>query len=190
MTDDDRSDGDLARDVARRAPDSARAEEELCTRLWPRLRLYGRRHLGDETAALDLAQDAIVVVLAALREGRVENPDRVGSFALGTARRLSLEAHRKRQRRDGIVARSRDELAGAPARPPEFTRVDALRLARCLEQLAARGRSALLLSFYAEADAAVIARELGTSTGNVRVIRHRALAQVADCLGVDEVEHA
>lgn len=186
---DDRSDGDLARHVTMRAPDAARAEEELCARLWPRLRLYGRRHLGDEAAALDLAQDAIVVVLAALREGRIKDPERVGSFALGTARRLSIENHRKRQRRDGIVAKSRDELAGAPAGPPEFTRVDALRVVGCLEQLAARGRSALLLTFYAELDATVIARELGTSAGNVRVIRHRALAQVADCLGVDEVLH-
>lgn len=183
---DDRSDGDLARSVLSSAPDAARAEEELCARLWPRLRLYGRRHLRDEAAALDLAQDAIVIVLAALREGRLKEADRVMSFALGTARRLSIEAHRKRQRRDGIVESSREELAGMPAAPPEFTRVDGARLSACLEQLAARGRAALLLSFYAEIDAAAIARELGTSTGNVRVLRHRALAQMADCLGVDD----
>jgi RNA polymerase sigma-70 factor (ECF subfamily) len=38
------------------------------------------------------------------------------------------------------------------------------------------------LSFYAERDADAIGAELRMSPGNVRVVRHRALARLRSCL--------
>ena len=40
----------------------------------------------------------------------------------------------------------------------------------------------VVLSFFAERDAAQIAEELGMTAGNVRVVRHRALQRVRGCL--------
>ena len=40
------------------------------------------------------------------------------------------------------------------------------------------------MTFYDEHTAAETARSLGISEANVRVIRHRAVAQLRDCLGV------
>jgi RNA polymerase sigma-70 factor (ECF subfamily) len=37
-------------------------------------------------------------------------------------------------------------------------------------------------TFYAESTAATVASELGVSEGNVRVIRHRALAKLRACV--------
>ena len=56
------------------------------------------------------------------------------------------------------------------------------RLARCLAGLAERERTIVALSFYAERDADAIATELGLNPGNVRVVRHRALARLRSCM--------
>jgi RNA polymerase sigma-70 factor (ECF subfamily) len=40
----------------------------------------------------------------------------------------------------------------------------------------------IVLSFYDERTSGQIARQLGLTEGNVRVIRHRALAQLHRCL--------
>src|SRR5687768_5857118 len=47
-----------------------------------------------------------------------------------------------------------------------------------------RERTVVVLTFYAERDGDAIARELGTSAGTVRVIRHRALARLRECLEI------
>jgi len=56
--------------------------------------------------------------------------------------------------------------------------VDADKLAACLESLAERERTVVVMTFFAEKSGDEVARELGLTTGNVRVIRHRALARL------------
>jgi RNA polymerase sigma-70 factor (ECF subfamily) len=58
------------------------------------------------------------------------------------------------------------------------------RLADCLARLAERERTVLLLSFYGDKSADEAGRELALAPGNVRVIRHRALARVRECMGL------
>ncbi|MFT5459292.1 MAG: RNA polymerase sigma-70 factor (ECF subfamily) [Myxococcota bacterium] len=178
---DDPSDGTLARAVA--AGPDAKAEAALFTRLARRVHLYGRRHTRGSEAAWDLVQDTLMTVLSALREGRVTNPDRIGSFALGVARRIAIEDHRRSTRRSAILEAKISPLdLVEPA--PSHAALDRERLYNCLDQLAARSRAILYMTFYAEEPVGVIAEEVGTTPGNVRVVRHRALAQVADCMGV------
>jgi RNA polymerase sigma-70 factor (ECF subfamily) len=40
-----------------------------------------------------------------------------------------------------------------------------------------------MMTFYAERRTVEIAAQLGLSAGNVRVIRHRALEQLRECMG-------
>src|SRR3989304_77816 len=56
-------------------------------------------------------------------------------------------------------------------------------LSRCLERLPERERAVVVLSFYSERGSDEIAAELGLSPGNVRVVRHRALTRLRDCMG-------
>jgi RNA polymerase sigma-70 factor (ECF subfamily) len=56
------------------------------------------------------------------------------------------------------------------------------RLRGCLEKLAERERSVLVMTFYAEQATEEVAAHLGLTTGHVRVIRHRALGRLRDCL--------
>lgn len=174
------ADAELARRVSA-DPGLARAEEaELCARLGPRIRLLGMKRLGDRAAAADLAQRVLVLLLEKLRAGELRDAERVGSFVLGAARLLAAEARRS-ARRDGALPPELEEVAADGAEPPDPGLAELL--ARCLEALAERERTVILLSFYREQGAPEIAVALGVTRGNVRVIRHRAVARLRGCMG-------
>lgn len=175
------TDGAIARRViaAGAEPGSARADEaELCARLGPRIRLYGLRHLGSEDAAADLVQRVLTVVIEKLRAGAVREPERIGSFALGTARMICRELRRQRRRETPTEGVS--ELADRGVRPPQPLALD--QLARCLEGLSERDRAVVVLTYFGDQSAAEIAASLALERNNVRQIRHRSLARLRDCM--------
>jgi len=180
-------DGALARRIgeAGAAPDSA-AEAELYRRLAPRVRLYGLRHLRDRDAAADLVQHVLLVTLERLRAGKLREPDRIVSFVLGTSRMTVLEMRRGTWRRETLLETWGETAEAVDA--PEPLALDPDRLARCLEGLSERERSVVVLSFFADKPADEVGAELSISGGNVRVIRHRALARLRECMGAGEEE--
>ena len=60
--------------------------------------------------------------------------------------------------------------------------IDNERLTNCLHRLLERERSVLVMTFYAEKATHEVATQLGLTTENVRVIRHRALGRVRECM--------
>jgi RNA polymerase sigma-70 factor (ECF subfamily) len=176
-------DGLLAARVAGAAAADREAEHELCRRFAPRIRLYGLRHLRDESAAGDLVQEVLVDVLERLRAGALREPDRLASFVLGACRLSVSSGRRGAARRGVLLERFGSDLAPAEAERP---RLDQERLERCLDGLAPRERAVLQLTFYADRTGEEIAAELELSAGNVRVVRHRALAHLRDCMGARE----
>lgn len=171
----------LARRIAAAAPGiDADAEAELYRRLAPRVRLYGRRHLRDEDAADDLAQQVLVTTIEKLRAGELREPERIVSFVFGTCRMVTLELRRGARRREALVERYGADLGIADI--SVAPRLDEARVTECLARLAERERSVLILSFHSEEPAERIASSLGLSAGNVRVIRHRALQRLRDCV--------
>jgi RNA polymerase sigma-70 factor, ECF subfamily len=180
-------DGALARRVAAagKSPD-APAEAELYRRLARRARLYGLRHLRDEQAAADLAQQVLLTTLERLRAGEVREPDRIASFVLGMCRMTVLEIRRGTRRREALLEKWIPASAGMTYEAPEPLALDPDRLGGCLEALPERERSVVVMSFFADKQADEVGAELGISGGNVRVIRHRALARLRECMGADE----
>lgn len=156
------------------------AERELCARLAPRIRLYGLRHLRDESSAADLVQEVLLILLAAVREGRLTDATAVDRFAFGTCRNLVARIRRGEKRTHNFERAAEPLLESAL--PPAYAAVDAARLAICLGKVDARGQRVVLLTFQDEASAEEIAAELGTTPGNVRVIRHRVLAALQRCV--------
>ena len=65
---------------------------------------------------------------------------------------------------------------------PSPLQVDPARLEDCLRRLEARERAVVLATFLEDRDAGEIARTLSLTAGNVRVIRHRALAHLQVCV--------
>ena len=160
------------------------AEAELFRRMAPRIRLYGLRHLRDPHAADDLVQQVLVTTLEALRAGRVREAGKLTSFVLGTCRMTVLDLRRNAQRKQQLLEQfGAGMLASIPASMP---RLDQERLAHCVQKLKERERAVVVMTFYDEQTGADVARFLGVSEANVRVIRFRAIHQLRDCMGMSE----
>jgi RNA polymerase sigma-70 factor (ECF subfamily) len=158
------------------------AEAELFRRMAPRIRLYGLRHLRDAHASEDLTQQVIITTLEALRAGRLREPEKLASFVLGTCRMTVLELRRGAQRKQRLL-----EQFGADLLVPvqsSMPHLDREQLARCVQNLKERERAVVVMTFYDERAGADVAGFLGVSEANVRVIRHRAIHQLRECMGV------
>jgi len=157
------------------------AEAELFRRMAPRIRLYGLRHLRDVHAADDLTQQVLTTILEALRAGRLREPEKLASFVLGTCRMTVLDLRRSAQRRARLLEQFGANLLAVQ---PCIPHLDREQLTRCVQNLKERERSIIVMTFYDEQTGADVASFLGVSEANVRVIRHRAIHQLRDCMGV------
>lgn len=175
-------DAELARRIAAAGEkiDSA-AESALYQSLAPRVRLYGLKHLRDPHAAHDLVQQVLLTTLEHLRQGKVREAERIASYVLGMCRMTVLEIRRGAWRREQLMEKWGDTAEAFEA--PEPLALDEARLKKCLEALAERERTVVALSFYADKDGDEVAADLGLKAGNVRVIRHRALGKLRECMG-------
>ena len=179
--DNDHHEAELAARIAGADPAQAReAEAAFYRRMAPRVRLYGLRHLRDEHAAADLVQQVMMMTIEKLRAGALRDTRQVVSFVFGTCRMVVLDLRRGRLRRERLLEQFADDvpIADAAVAP----RLDHERVADCLERLPERERSVLLLTFHEERGASEVAQALGLSAGNVRVIRHRGIARLRDCV--------
>ena len=155
-----------------------KAEAELCQRFAPRIRLYGLRHLRDEDRSRDLIQAVLLALLVAVRSGRIAEPEHVDRFVLGTCRNTTM-----RMREQGARATPVEEEKLDVASFLQNTElIDASALVQCVAALDARGRMVVTMSFFEERSPDQIATSLATSAGNVRVLRHRAIAALRQCL--------
>ncbi len=176
-------DAELARRVTEGGHSASAAEAELVRRFRRRVELYGLKHLRDASAATDLAQEVMTMVIEKLRGGAVREPDRIGSFVLGTARMTARDMERGRRRRAELVERARAETSTTTNMSVFF---DHERLSQGLGQLTERERAVIVASFYEEKNAAEVAAQFGLSPGNVRIIRHRAVLKLRELMRVDE----
>jgi RNA polymerase sigma-70 factor (ECF subfamily) len=173
------TDADLVRQIGMGS--AGDAEAELFRRMAPRIHLYGLRHLRDEHAAQDLVQQVLLATIESLRQGRLREPDKLASFILGTCRVTVIDLRRNAQRRQRLLDQfGPDHLAPSPFSLPNL---DHDRLTRCVQSLREKERSVVVMSFYQEQSSAELASFLGISEANVRVIRHRAIRQLRECMG-------
>jgi RNA polymerase sigma-70 factor, ECF subfamily len=169
------SDADLARRVQAGAGDRAEAEAELCRRFRPRVRAYGARHLRDPDTADELCQRVLMLVIEKLRGQEVREPESIASFVLGTARQIAHGMRRGEARMRPLT--DAVEPWHEPATP-----LDTRRLAECMKRLAERDRAVVVLSFFDDLSAPEVAVAIGITPVNVRVMRHRAVSALRECL--------
>jgi RNA polymerase sigma-70 factor (ECF subfamily) len=137
--------------------------------------------LRDQHAADDLTQQVLITTIEALRAARLREADKLASFVLGTCRMTVLDMRRGTQRKQRMLEQYGVEspVSVEPSLPP----LDQEQLSRCVQLLKERDRTVIVMSFYDEKTGADLADFLGVSEANVRVIRHRALHQLRQCLG-------
>ena len=174
------NDAELVQQIA--SGSDREAEAELFRRMAPRIRLYGLRHLRDNHASEDLTQQVLITTIEALRAGRLREPEKLASFVLGTCRMTVLDIRRGAQRRQRLL----DQFGGdlMPAAQHDMPHLDHDLLRRCVQNLKERERAVVVMTFYDEQTGADVASFLGVSEANVRVIRHRAIHQLRECMGV------
>jgi RNA polymerase sigma-70 factor, ECF subfamily len=159
---------------------SVASEEQLCRTYASRIRGYGLRHLRDAAAAEDLVQHVLLAVLQAVRAGTIENPERLGAYVLGTCRYAVRDMQRGAARQRKIAEQNAAALPDGYE--PSWPRVARERLEHCLMALDERARAIVLATFAYEHDTDEIGRAFELSPGNVRVVRHRALAKLQTCI--------
>jgi RNA polymerase sigma-70 factor (ECF subfamily) len=155
-------------------------ERSICQRYSSRIRSYGLCHLRDGAAAEDLVQQVLLIVLQALRAGRIEDTENLDKYVFGTCRNAAMDMRRGNARQRRIADAAATALPEGYELP--WALADRTHLDRCLERLEARARTVVLATFVDERDADDVGRSMGLSAGNVRVIRHRALASLHECM--------
>jgi RNA polymerase sigma-70 factor (ECF subfamily) len=178
------SNAELAQRVRAGGAGVGHAEAELCRRFWQRARLYGLRHLRGVTEAEDLAQQVMEVTLTALRDGRVDDLDLLDRYVLGVCRNVAHAMRRSEAKTTRVSQRLALEPAPAAEQPPEppWGTQSVERLTLCLGALSQREQRVVQLSFHEWRSSTEIAEQLTVAPGNVRVIRHRALRKLRECM--------
>lgn len=172
---------DLARVVLDGGAHRVAAERELCELLGPRIHLFALRRLRSYADAADVTQETLTIVLDALRKDKVEDAARIAQFALATGRHLVarvIRGERARRALHDVIA----DVGSTVVSPPELWSLDFRTMLECLEKLGERDRRVVGMTFHDDCTAEEIATSIGLTVANVRVIRHRALVQLRQCV--------
>ena len=169
----------LPRRAASTAEAHAAAFSEFYALEFGRLAGYCRALVGSESAARDIAQEALVRVFS--RWVTVSQPKAYAylvatNLAKRTWKRGSLE--RKAYERSGFSAL---QVGGAAATDPAES--DGAWLRALVERLPDRHRLPVLLHYYADLPVAEIGRLLHLPTGTVKRRLHEARAELARTVG-------
>ena len=150
------------------------------------LRPLGPTPPGDligRDAVDEFVQDVLLLLVEALRAGAIEDPPRVGGFVLGICHNLARDRVRAQERRAGLWERFGSELAVAfEPTEPRACGYEVAQLEDCLSQLSARSRQIIKLTFIDDEPNERIAAALALAEGNVRVVRHRTLNALRNCM--------
>jgi RNA polymerase sigma-70 factor (ECF subfamily) len=171
--------------VGRAAEGDRGAEAALCRRFLPAVRVFARRRLRTPDAVAEFSQDVMLLFIEALRRGAVEDPARLGGFVLGICRNLALDRVRQRERREALwqqFGAAWTELGADPPAPEDAPSYEIIHLEDCLSRLSQRGRDVVRLAYAEARSHGEIAAQLATSEANARVLRHRTLHALRDCM--------
>jgi RNA polymerase sigma-70 factor (ECF subfamily) len=158
------------------------AAAAVCRRFVPVVRAFARRRVVKTDAVDEFTQDVMLVLIEALGAGKLEQPERLAGFVLGICRNLARDRARQRERRVALLAEYAGALAALESEAPDKITYEILHLEDCLSSLSQRARDVVRLA-YAEAMSHVdVAQALSLSEGNARVLRHRSLNALRECM--------
>ena len=158
------------------------AEETVCQRFAPAVRAFARRRLRGAEAVDEFTQDVLLHTIEALREGRVQEPERLGGFVLGICRSLAFDRARQRERREQLWQRYGAALESITVEAAHRETYEVIHLEDCLSQLSRRARELIRLGYMESRGHDEVASALGISASNARVLRHRTLASLRECM--------
>jgi RNA polymerase sigma-70 factor (ECF subfamily) len=171
---------ELARLIEKR--DSA-SEDELARLFYPHLLAMAASRLGDRETAREIAQDAFLAVLSALREGRLREPEKLPSFVVGTGRNLINSCLRSKARRPEPLSLGFEDASvpspcpGGRESPLERDEKTDFVLS-ALQELKPVDRKILFLTLAEGLNPREIALEMGLKSETIRLRKSRALKRL------------
>ena len=154
-----------------------RTQEHFVAYFSELIQLKLRSRLHSPQAIEDVRQETFARVFAALRsEGKLRQPEHLGSFVNSTCKNVLLEYYRSTQRSTAIEDENEQEfpakgvdLLGALAAKQMEAKVRAI-----LEEMPERDRRLLREVFLEERDKDEVCRDFGVDRDYLRVLLHRA----------------
>lgn len=165
----------LAERIRSREPS---AEEELVRLFFDRVAFLVLARTRDPEAARDVAQDVMLAVVRALRNGHLREAERLGAFVYGTARNLTNNYLRTRSRLKEDPIDDAIHLAGTTEPAENRERIALVRQA--LGVLDETDRKILLLTLVEGLKPGEIAVRLGLTSEVVRARKSRALKKTTE----------
>jgi RNA polymerase sigma-70 factor (ECF subfamily) len=163
-------------------PAGSKPELEAVERLRSGLQIMALRALGDPEAAEEVVQEILVRAVEALRDGRPEDPEKLGAFVRGIARHVIADTQHARQR--SVPLQSVPEAAQTtPGDDPLtilITTEERNRVRLALTKLSAGDREILQLSFFEGLTPVEIAERLGEPALRIRKRKSRALRRLRE----------
>jgi len=150
------------------------------------------RVLGDPDAAEEVAQETLMRAVDALRCGQLADPNKVGEYVRGIARRVIADFLRARRRTVDL-----DVLDQTPSPQPASDPLTALiadevraRVRLSLIQLSEQDQEILRLAFGEGLTIAEIATKLGSTVVAIRKRKSRALSRLRRAHGTPDPERS
>jgi RNA polymerase sigma-70 factor (ECF subfamily) len=164
--------------VSRLRDGDSAAEDELAELFAGRLRMMIGTRLHDRETARDLAQEALMAGIVALRSGQLREPERLAAFIYGVGRNVANNYIRKQQA-SAVEVELEPFHALVESAESAFERQQERALAdRALATLGADERGILTLTLVEGLKPGEIARRLGLPVDVVRARKSRALKKV------------
>jgi RNA polymerase sigma-70 factor (ECF subfamily) len=153
------------------------AEATFASRYAERLRIIALARTRDRELARDIAQDALMAVLTALRSGQLRDDEKLTAFVHGTLRNLLNSSFRGSGRRPATEPLAPEHAVAVPDDPVDTA--ERTRLVRdALRQLGRDDRRILLMTLVQGLKPGEIARRMGLADEVVRTRKSRALKRI------------
>jgi RNA polymerase sigma-70 factor (ECF subfamily) len=138
---------DLVRRIEEHVPG---AEEELVDRYSRGIAVILARSINDRSAAEDIRQETLRLVIEKIRNGELREPGRLSGFVCNTARNLAIEHFRRQTRRPPVNLEDAGPLAEQVPNPLDcLLRDEQARLARrVLAEMGTERYREVLYRFY------------------------------------------
>ncbi len=152
------------------------AEAELVEKYRPGLTYVLGRKIADQAVVDDLSQESLLIVIVRLRSRGLEQPEKLGAFVLGVARRLA-KAHRRREARYANVPEVFDRAEDGSLSPPErAARSQEAKIVRdAIARLPVpRDRYVLTQRYLVDQDKSLLCAALGLDPQHFDRVLHRA----------------
>lgn len=150
------------------------AEKELASRFRARLFAVALARLGDFDAAEDVAQEAMLRGLEALRQGRLQHLEKLGPFLCGTVRHLASSYLRSLRPNPGASLETLEASSDDPEERLGRHELGVL-AGRALQCLDAVDQRILLLTVVDGLSSDEVGERLGRSAAAIRQRKRRAL---------------